>query len=94
MCHLADAVELLRSILLLDVRQESLECNFNQLLVRQNQAIASILDIFEPLYECSHRFIISLPKTGQISEFHLAYTRIEELMELLLQIGPIQYKIG
>ena len=84
MSHLTDAVELLGGVLLLDVRQESLEGNFCKLQTRQNQTKAPVLDISEPLNEGSDRFIIPLSQFGQIGQFHLFYTRVEELVELLL----------
>ena len=84
MSHLTDAVELLSSVLLLDVWQESLESNFCKLLIRQNQTEAPVLDISKPLNEGSDRFIVSLPQVGQIGQLHLLYTRVEELVELLL----------
>ena len=87
MSHLTDVVELLGGVLLLDVRQESLEGNFCKLLTRQNQTKAPVLDISESLNKGSDRFIISLPQVGQIRQLHLLYTRVEELVELLLQIS-------
>ena len=73
MAHLTDAVELLRSILLLDMWQESLERNFCKLLIRQNKTEAPILDIPEPLDESSDRFIVPLPQVSQINQLHLMY---------------------
>ena len=84
MSHLTDVVELLGSILLSDVWQESLESNFCKLLIRQNQNKAPVFDIPEPLNEGSDQFIIPLPQPGQIGQPHLFYTRVEELVELLL----------
>ena len=84
MGHLTDAVELLGSVLLLHVWQESLESNFCKLLIRQNQTEAPVLDISEPLNKSNDRFIIPLPQVGQIGQFHLMYARVEELVELLL----------
>jgi len=86
--HLIDVVELLRNILLLDMWQESLESNFCKLLIRQNQTEAPVLDISESLNKSSDRFIVPLPQVGQISQLHLMYARVEELVELLLQISP------
>ena len=94
MSHLTDAVELLGGILLLDVRQESLESNLCKLLIRQNQTKAPVLNIPEPLNEGSDRFIIPLPQVGQIGQLHLFYARVEELVELLLQIGLEYYGVG
>ena len=94
MSHLTDVVELLRNILLLDMWQESLESNFCKLLIRQNQTEAPVLDISEPLIKSSDRFIVPLPQIGQISQLHLFYSRVEELAELLLQIGPEYYGVG
>src|SRR6185436_7156474 len=92
--HLTDAVEFLGGILLLNVRQKSLESNFCKLLIRQNQTKAPVLNIPEPLNEGSDRFIIPLPQVGQIGQLHLLYTRIEELVELFLQIGPEYNGVG
>ena len=94
MSHLTDVVELLRNILLLDMWQESLESNFCKLLIRQNQTEAPVLDISESLNKSSDRFIIPLPQVGQIGQLHLMYARVEELVELLLQISPEQYGFG
>ena len=94
MGHLTDAVELLGSVLLLDVWQESLENNFCKLLIRQNQTETSVLDIPEPLNKSSDRFIVPLPQIGQIGQLHLFYSRVEELVELLLQSGPKYYGVG
>ena len=92
--HLNDVVELLRNILLLDMWQESLESNFCKLLIRQNQTEAPVLDISESLNKSSDRFIIPLPQVGQIGQLHLMYATVEELVELLLQIGLEQYGVG
>ena len=94
MGHLTDAVELLGSILLLYVWQESWERNFCKLLIRQNQTETPILDISKPLNEGSDRFIIPLPQVSQIGQFHFFYTRVKELVELFLQIGPEYYGVG
>ena len=64
MSYLTDAVELLGSILLLDVWQESLESDLYKLLIRQNQIEAPILDISEPLDKGSNQFIVPLPQIG------------------------------
>ena len=93
MGHLTDAVEILGSIFLFDVWQESLESNFCKLLIRQNQIEALILDISEPLNKSSDRFIIPLPQAGQIGQLHLMYAKVEELMELFRQVGPKYYGI-
>ena len=60
MSHLIDTVELLGSILLFDVWQESLESNFCKLLIRQNPTKALVLNTPEPLNEGSDRLIIPL----------------------------------
>ena len=44
--------------------------------------------------EGSNRLIIPLPQVGQIGQFHLLYTRVEELVELFLQIGPVYNGVG
>ena len=80
MSYLTDAIELLGSILLLDVWQESLESKFCKLLIKQNQAIAPVLDISEPLDEGSNQFIIPLPHISQIGQLHLIHARVEELV--------------
>jgi len=64
------------------------------LLIKQNQTIAPVLDISEPLDEGSNRFIIPLSQIGQIGQLHLAHARVEELVELFLQIGLEQYRVG
>ena len=84
MGHLTNAVELLGSILLLDVCQESLESDLCKLLIRQNQIEAPILDISEPPNESYDRFLIPLPQAGQIGQLHFMYARVEELVELFL----------
>ena len=94
MSHLTDAVELLRSILLFDMWQESLESNFCKLLIRQNQTEAPVLDISEPLSKSNDRFIVPLPQVSQIGQRHFMYARVEELVELLLQISLEQYGVG
>ena len=94
MGHLTDVVEILGSIFLFDVWQESLESNFCKMLIRQNQIEAPVLDISEPLNKSCDRFIIPLPQAGQIGQLHLLYTRIEELEELFLQIGPEYNGVG
>ena len=94
MSHLTDAVKLLGSILLLDVWQESLESNFSKLLIKQNQTEATVLDISESLNKSSDRFIVPLPQVGQIGQLHLLYTRVEELVELLLQISAAYNRVG
>ena len=94
MSHLTDAVELLGGVLLLDVWQESLESNFCKLLIRQNQTEAPVLDISEPLNKSNDRFIVPLNQVGQIGQLHPMHARVEELVELLLEIGPKYYGIG
>ena len=94
MSHLTDAVELLGGIFLLDVWQESLESNLCKLLIRQNQTKALVLNIPKPLNEGSDRFIIPLSQVGQIGQLHLLFARVEELVELFLQIGPEYYGVG
>ena len=94
MSHLTDAVELMGSIFLLDIWQESWESNFYKLLIRKNQTEATVLDISEPLNKNSDRFIVPLSQVGQIGQLHLMYARVEELVELLLQISPKYYGIG
>ena len=58
---LTDALKLLRGILVIDVWQESIKCCIGQLLIGQNQTVASVLDISEPLNKSSDQFIVSLP---------------------------------
>ena len=84
MGHLTDAVELLGSILLLDVWQESVESNFCKLLIRQNQTKAPVLDISESLNKSNDLFIIPMPQAGQIGQLHFMYGKVEELVELFL----------
>jgi len=38
------------------------------LLIEQNQTVASVIDISEPLDESSNRFNIPLSQTGQIGQ--------------------------
>ena len=63
-CHptsdLANTFKLLRCIFIFNVRQEPIKCCIGQLLIGQNQTVASVLDISESLDESSHRFIISV----------------------------------
>ena len=51
---LTDALKLLRGILVLDVWQESIKSHIGQLLIGQYQAVASVLDISDPLNESNN----------------------------------------
>jgi len=55
-------------MLVINVWQKPIKCYIGQLLIGQNQTVASVIDISEPLDESSSRFNIPLSQTGQIGQ--------------------------